>query len=561
VIQQSLEIEFKKLSWQVEWAPFTNSIKARNAVNDSPTPFDFAIVDLFIYEDEMEDGLEVLKDITDKSPGTYRLLVTSHSAKAPGFREDAKHYFNDAIDRVALGNASQWKFVQVAKKIIQNATAVGLLDIADTTYADDPRVMSLLNKIGRASAAPRFEQNSSANPSDERRDAGLRIIRNLALHCLEEISPANVTLCIDYAPTGKSGAQVCRIELLRNDIPRQAFILKLSFDRGMLQRESKANREAAMPLSPPDLIPLVGEVQSDSSGYHAIAARVASGTLTLRDWLDQPASERAAADVAKVLFGQILRPLFTSDGWKRVALEDWLTPSSWDIVRARATMSKYRAAIEDARAGGRRSARHLLRPLQDFLDSGRYPFPSDAHPPAQVRYVRAWGDLHAGNILVPTDQLPRPILIDASRYGHDHWASDAARLITDLFLRSRKPGVDGMVWDELDQALYFGHRLCPHNELRWGDTPTSVERFVSQCVEDLVSYTCAMSLEIMPDEWHWQWHAALAKEFLRQSSYDDLPPPRAVLSLLLAAAHMRISRLLIRKVGKQPSGQGGGEIT
>jgi hypothetical protein len=550
-IQQALTLALKKLGWLVDWTTETAAIAAQTIVNDSPLPFDFAIVDLFLYRDEIDDGLEVLKEITAKNSGTYRLLVTSYSRKAPGFHEDAARYCTHSIDRTALGRAPRWKFERLAQDILQHLSEVGLLEIAHTSYERHPRVIALLDDIGRASGAPRFQQEDDIDHTSERREAGLLIIRNLALRCIGEIYPTDVTLRIAYAPAGKSGAKVCRIELIKGDDPRQAFILKLSFDKRMLERECSANREACKALSPPDLIPLIGDVQSGTSGYHAIAARVASGTITLRDWLRQPDSNRAAADVANVLLGQLLAPLFAPDGRKWVASAKWLSPSSWDVDRASATINQYAAAIEDPRAVGRRSARHCLRPLQDFLKTGQYPLPDGVSLPSEVCYVRTWGDLHAGNILVPTGELPRPLLIDATLYGRGHWARDCARLIADLFLRDRKPGVDGMVWDSLKEALHFGYRLCPHSELIWEHPPSSAEIFVSQCVRDLVRYTCAMSLDILPDEWHWQWHAALAKEFLRQASYDDMPPPRAVLALLLAAGHMRLSMIFLRRAGKQ----------
>jgi hypothetical protein len=462
-IQQGLTLALKNLGWLVDWTTRTGSIAAQNVVNDSPDPFDFAIVDLFLYRDEFDDGLEVLKDIAGKNSGTYRLLVTSYSGKAPGFREDAARYCTHAIDRTALGQAPRWRFERLAQDIIQHLSEVGLLDIAHTSYESHPRVISLLDDIGRASGAPRFQQDDDIDHTTERREAGLLIIRNLALRCIGEIYPTDVTLRIAYAPVGKSGAKVCRIEVIKRDDPRQAFILKLSFDKRMLEREYSANREACKALSPPDLIPLMGDVQSDTSGYHGIAARVASGTITLRDWLSQPGSNQAATDVANVLLGELLAPFFAPDGRKWVGSEKWLSPSSWDVDRASATINQYSAAIEDSRAVGRRSARHCLRPLQDFLRTGRYPLPEGVNLPSKVCYVRTWGDLHAGNILVPTGQLPRPLLIDATLYARGHWARDSARLITDLFLRDRKPGVDGMVWDSLKESLYFGYRLCPHS--------------------------------------------------------------------------------------------------
>jgi hypothetical protein len=40
-------------------------------------------------------------------------------------------------------------------------------------------------------------------------------------------------------------------------------------------------------------------------------------------------------------------------------------------------------------------------------------------------------------------------------------------------------------------------------------------------------------------DWHWQWHVALAREFLRQGSRPGLLPTRAVLALTAAARHLQ----------------------
>jgi hypothetical protein len=143
--------------------------------------------------------------------------------------------------------------------------------------------------------------------------------------------------------------------------------------------------------------------------------------------------------------------------------------------------------------------------------------------------------------------LPRPVLVDAALYRRGHWAADSARLIVDLLLRAWRPGVEAMIWSNIPESVHFGMRLCPLSHGGWSGHVNAVERFISECTVNLVAYISPQDAGLTLEDWHWQWHTTLAKEFLRQAGHDDLPPPRAVLALILAARHMRVSVLCLKR--------------
>src|SRR6185503_19047334 len=104
------------------------------------------------------------------------------------------------------------------------------------------------------------------------------------------------------------------------------------------------------------------------------------------------------------------------------------------------------------------------------------------------------------NVLVETGQQARPLLIDASMYGPGHWGLDSARLLVDLVLRVRRPGVPSMLWTDLAESAEFALALC-----RYGggsiDPVDAVEAFVAQVVNELPTYLRFEPLEINRFQW------------------------------------------------------------
>jgi hypothetical protein len=163
-----------------------------------------------------------------------------------------------------------------------------------------------------------------------------------------------------------------------------------------------------------------------------------------------------------------------------------------------------------------------------------------------VTYVHGFGDLHATNILVRTAGRPGPVLIDASAYGPQHWAGDAARLLVDLVLQARRTGVDAMLWTSVAADAPYAGGLCGCAGAGAGDPANPVDALVGQVIARRDTYLHLADLRLREAAWHWQWHVALAREFLRQGSRPGLMPPTAVLALAAAAGQLERAAAALR---------------
>jgi hypothetical protein len=552
-IQRSLRHEFEALGVEVTWSLEEDSIGASQAIRRSEV-FDFAVVDLFYPPDgpdqewssdeqESPDGFKVLEELYRKDPRTFSLLVTSKSSLLPSFRDEALPYSKHAIVRNELRRSPVWGFPSLARKIYENAFFSGLVEGNTVALDSDANVLAMVAEVGH-SVAP---DNQSYANEDSFREAGGRVIRNLVVRCLGTEFREDIAVHIGYVPSGRSGSRVCRAEVTQPGEPTQAYILKFGLDKNALERELKANKEVQKVLNKQRVVPLSDKVETDVSGYHAVIMDVLRDSMTLDEWLLRKASNNEALRVARDLLGELLRPFFEQPERPPARTRAWLMPSTSDVVRAAATLARFEPVLADSRTGNKRSNALEFRVLRAFLQDPSFLRTHAPTLPDQVYFVRSFGDLHCRNVLVQGEAQPTPLLIDASLHGLRHWASDATRLIVDLFLRVRRPGVESMLWDDLEDSILAGERLCPH---RYGTpspdaNPAGV--FLATAVLGAQDFTNARGLGLLIPDWHWQWHAALAKEFLRQSSHADLTPPRGALALLLAARHLRWSMALLRR--------------
>jgi hypothetical protein len=553
-IQRSLKHEFEVLGIEVVWHIEDDSIEACQVIRRSEA-FDFAVVDLFYPPDgpgpelssdvqEVPDGFRVLKELYRRDRRTFSVLVTSQSSLLPSFRDEASPYCKHAIDRNELLRSPVWDFTSLAKKIHENAFFSGLVEGKAADLEADANVLAMVENVGH-SVAPDVQ---SLGNEDSFREAGARVIRNLVVRCLPTEFREDIGVRIGYVPSGRSGSRVCRVEVTQPAEPTQAYILKFGLDKNALERELKANAEVVKYLSEQRVVPLMGKVETEEiSGYHAVIMRVAQDSVTLDEWLLRKAANIVAWRVAQDLLGELLKPFFEKSERPQEETRAWLTPTVSEVVRATETLARFEPVLADSRTGNKRSTAREFRVLRAFLHDPSFLQIYAPSLPEPGYFVRSFGDLHCRNVLVLGNANPRPLLIDASLHGLRHWASDAARLIVDLFLRVRRPAVESMFWDDLEDSILAGERLCP---FRYG-TPSPdanpVDVFLATAVLGAQDYTNARGLQLLLDDWHWQWHAALAKEFLRQSSHADLTPPRGALALLLAARHLRWSMVLLRR--------------
>ena len=113
------------------------------------------------------------------------------------------------------------------------------------------------------------------------------------------------------------------------------------------------------------------------------------------------------------------------------------------------------------------------------------------------------------------------------------------RLLVDLMLRVRNSGFAAMTWADLKQSVSTTRALCSEYPAPYPGEGTALDTFVSRVITKLPDYLHVEHLQLVKDQWHWQWHIALAREFLRQATYREMTPPRVGLALLSSACHLQ----------------------
>jgi CheY-like chemotaxis protein len=535
--RENLEIEFERFGVSAVITSIHSVSEALRTVKsaaDNQESIDAVLVDLCLTSGSSDpNGLRVLRDIRDLHKGAYRLLYTGFHENNPGFARDYKDLADLTIVSLEINEGSSLSWRTIAGYIKSHLIDAGRLTAGPTAYdVEDVGIMSVLEEVGHDA------------PPSERADAGARILKLLALQCLEGRVAPESGLRIEFLAAGRSGANVCRLVF---SSPSQSFVLKFGYDQGGLKRELEKNREAFDVLGQGPLMQVVGALASHRSGYHAIAANFASNSLgrvvTLRKWLGETATVDDAARIAEEVLTEMLVPLFNVDEVEEKKIDEWIGFRPGRQLRTLEAIKRYNGALGDARACNAASAKELVDRLTAFVRGDRdiSGAPSEQ---ATVKYVRSFGDLHSNNVLIQLGVNPRPFLIDASLFGKDHWSADHARLFADLLLRVRNCGIESMLWpavtDADNEIVMLCERCQSPGSLGTPDGPT--DAFIAHAVRQLDVSTHMAPLAIPSISWHWEWHVSLAREFLRQAAYEDLTPPRACMALLLADRHLEIAK-------------------
>jgi CheY-like chemotaxis protein len=538
LITQTLALDFRNLySWKVDWTVCNNALAAREMVNASE-PFQFAIVDYELGNDR-QNGLTVVEELRrgEKNQHAFVLVITNKGNVFPSFADDArKAGATGAILRARLivNSNESWSFPDLTRRIRNHVIATDPQPDSQLVFDDDDAgVLAILQTIG-------------GDPNAGSEERGRAILRALAIRCIEPHFPEMAKCRVSRLAEGRSGAHVCRLDVTASSRPSQSFVLKLGLDRRVLDHERRANGEARAVLGDTSVVAIEGDVHSDGSGYHAVVAKIAEGAQTLSVWLaDDETRAEQTEQVAKVLFGEILAPLFQEGLQDSVPVEQWLSSPPLLRLRVNQSLGSLRDAATHPDGGGCRGASRLWELLDQFVNQASLPVRQADRVRGNVMYVGTFGDLHSGNVLVRRGVFTMPILIDASGYGRQHWGRDGSRLLVDLFLRARAAGVQSMMWSDFADSARAAARLCPlaaRDPVRPSDP---VSAFIDAVVRDLRSHLRFSDLGIPQSDWHWQWHVALAKEFLRQACHVDLTPPRSTLALMSSARHLRFAVRLL----------------
>lgn len=538
VIRETLDMELEDIGIHAQWTLAHGANEGRRKAREADRagePIDVAIVDLYLRIDSPEQGgAAVMRDVKNLNQQAYVLLVTGRPELDEGFRSKFTNVANLALSLNEIGDSAsaQWRWSALAAAIKRHLIDVGRLQVGRVTYDKaDVGIVSVLEDVGGRMASPGGHEE------------GARALRILAFRCLKDRVSEAANVHISFLAPGRSGASVCRLDISGGGEASEAFLLKFGFDRSALERELAANRAASRVLEQSTLMAIVGDLESHEHGFHAITAKIAGRAIPLRKWLaDDPPLDRAE-DMAEVVLLEQLEPFYREDGVSESEAGEWVRLSPGRRLRALAAIERYGGALGDERAARLPGSQQMIDRLGHFARE-EYEAAGVRNLGRKVFCVRSFGDLHSGNILVQSSRIPRPVLIDASLYGTDHWSADNARLLVDLLLRVRHSGVQSMLWPSgpiLDGDL---PQLCPLCEAAseislWEAEPT--DAFLAHAVELLPASTHMDQLEVRPEEWHWEWHLGLAREFLRQATYEDLTPPRACLGLAAAGKHLGIA--------------------
>lgn len=534
-MREILDIEFRAWGWTVDWMLCGNAVKARKGVIESDG-FEFALIDIRLSGKKSgPDGLSVVEELIKRNGRVYTVIVTSFVGEYADAVERAKAFGAHLIIRKQLNEPrGEWAFANLAAKIRQHVLAYDPANV-ENLKSDDTKIglFSILESLG--------------GPSGDVRE-GKRTVLSLAMSCLDATTMRNPVFELSYLAAGRSGAHVCRVDFSDDNEPTQPYVLKIGLDKRALEFELKANREAAKSLSEQMLVRVIGDVHTDPSGYSAIIAKLADRSLPLNTWLRTEASAEQARTLAHVLFIEELGRLSSSLPAQPVPVSEWMSASAIMRLRAQAARERMIEILGHSVGGNRPDALEICNEIKAFVDDGTLLVHNRVPLEGDIVRVLGFGDLHSSNILVQTGLSPRPVLIDASRYGTYHWSADPARLVVDVFLRVRGTGLPSMLWDDFDEAARVAAGLCKFCDGRELTDGEAVDQFLHEIVTNLSRSVRFQALQMSEETWHWQWHVGLAKEFLRQGCHQDLTLPRGALALVAAAGHLRQARDLVDRI-------------
>ncbi|KAB1913585.1 response regulator transcription factor [Micromonospora sp. AMSO31t] len=530
IIRDSMDLEFEDIGMKVAWAVSSDATSARKAIRDNP-PFDFAIVDYGLGEGQ-QSGIAVVEAIRARGGQTHVLVITGLGNKYPNFRDEAlRAGADEAVIRFILnmGRQGGMTFRALANNIRLHLARKRDFEGLKVVFTDDDLALeSTLHSIG-----------SPNPPGMDSVAIGKSIVRSLAIDCLApDYRPDATTLAVGYLAPGRSGAHVCQVDHMEGRAVT-SYVLKIGLDRRALEFELQANKRALHLLGTGDLVGFSGQIRThQKSGYHAVAARLATGAVTLAEWLAGPA-DREAAGVADILFGAQLTKLFAPGQRDTRSFGEWLVATPVLRLRVRDTLNLYEEILtaEWEKLGQTTDGAECVEILTAFVDHGA--LPGGRKPEGKTTFIDAFGDLHSTNVLVYPSPDCRPVLVDASMYGPNHWAVDAARLLVDLVLSVRRAGVAPLQWSDTAEVSAYLDGLCkPARSVGLAVVADPVDEFIDRVVDKLPSYVRAEALQMTTEQWHWQWHAALAKELIRQGTRAGLPGPRAVAALIAAVRQL-----------------------
>jgi hypothetical protein len=536
---KSLENRFRhpleSRGWQLAWEAAATPEEAREIFARPGAQLDLIVVDLLCVRADGAEGFEpfgpeLIKEARERFPHSYIIALSGGDPNHwPDIFEDAQRSgANRLLRRGQFTKASREHSPDiVAGQIHEHLLNTGSRNPVTLKFDEfDPNILSLVYDVGRSTLCRLYSR------------------------ILEVVSHKSTrTMRIGYITPGASGAMVCSVEAALEDSGATVHhLLKVSRDRDSLAIEAGRGADADLLVRNGLLVrPEPKEPVGPVNGWYAIASKLQRNAVPLRDWLAQPPPRAAEVE-------NVMESLFT-DGLGYLYAE---TAVRVDSPAELLALPPYRQ-------------RHILRAMNELLpvlthqECCNLPAAETERVEQTIRLfvldqridnvelrrlsqdtyeAQAHNDLHAANVLVY--QGNRPVLIDPSRFGRSHWASDPARLAVDLLLRSVDAGVRSMFfsgfagWRELAVALGQPAQPGEKTSGEHGPTAPTAPLAALQWLTGNLRALCPPITEEAGYHKHlWEWHTALAVSFLRALRNNEIPAPKRALGLVAAYDQLR----------------------
>jgi hypothetical protein len=539
-VPERLRHPFAKLGWLVAWSTAQNPGEVHDLFAVPGTAYDLIVIDLpagpATGDGVAQSGLNVICDARERFPGAYILALSGGDAHRPGLLDEARRNgAHRALRRYEFSvDARDNSPMAIATEIHNHLLDTGATAPIAVTYDEfDPDIQALVHAIGESTLCRLYARILQA--------AG-RTTRNMSL---------------GYIATNYSGGAVCAVTAaLDNSGVRTHHVLKVSLDKEALTREAQRGAHAAS-LTRPALLARqappypVGPV----NGWYALASQLQGSALTLRDWLARGASDAAVEDVFAALFTDGLGGVYADTVHEIDSPAELLRTPYYRQRRVVYAIKELSPVL--THADGCRLPESVVEELSEqlaaYATEGRIGPVRRMSQPTYAAFGH--GDLIGTKVLVYEGRHPEPTMIDASRFGDAHWATDPARLAVDLLMHSVDPGAPSMFFTGFERWRDVAARLgalrplfdpsedaaarVPDPEAETGDGTGAALAALNWLTGNLRAFCPGLSGDEEYRAHAWEWHAALARYLLRSTYNPEITVPKRALAIV--AAHDQLA--------------------
>jgi hypothetical protein len=518
---------FAGFGWEIDWTTATTVDLGQQLIASSIPPFDLVIADLLFPREDVANrdlyepgGLELIKDASRRSGHSFILVISNGRDYLPDLMDEAKGLgAHHVVRRVDFSTGSQIHSpaaiaAEIQAHLLDNGTVAACTVSADE---GDPAVQGLLQQVGGPTIARLYA-----------------MILEASKHTTRHIE-------LRYLTPGVSGASVCTVTAQVDSVGQISHVLKLSQARRLLAEEAHRGQRAAEVLPAHLLVQHrpahpVGPV----NGWHALGGPLVKGATTLHQWLSAGPGREDVEDVLEALLVEGLGPSYAEGQFEpgeplaRLAFPHHRQGSVLE------SLGELRGALVRSDGGGldEETSHQLVSDVTAFVTERQLPRVLKWSIPRQTYTCYGHGDLHGGNILISTGRHPLPQLIDPSLFSVAHWASDPACLAVDLLMRCVDAGAESMFFTGFSTWRKLAYDFSRGDSDLSSVTSTDATRAALAAL----SWIAANLHRVQPRaqaDLRWEWHAGLARQFLRSTYHGDIPHPKRAVAF--AAAYDQIT--------------------